>query len=107
MSIQVPEEERVCVNCKYYRAIWWSIFAWADRIIGTGADYHRCIKGGTETKVNKVTGKKSIKINSGPCATNRSVYRCDSENMAISSFEPSNKWLKRKENLFKILKSTE
>lgn len=96
----LPRKERVCVNCRHYlRNI--TPYALFALLIDDGQEFHRCTKNKIVERFNTITGKKKIKIEHVSCLSQKGYLgACDEENR---SWEPSEKWKKKKENLFKVL----
>jgi hypothetical protein len=102
----LPREERVCVNCKHYRKsrnpIAWLAYCLGDQHI------HRCTLDSRQESFNIITGKVAIKIKDRSCQIQRS-YTGGCHNPSDSSvpprWEPSERWMRKKEHLFKILKT--
>lgn len=98
----LPREERVCVNCEnYQRRI--NVNSLFFFLFGDTSYFHRCILNGKKETLNTITGRVTIKIVDNACAeTNGYSGDCHGENRF---WKPSDKWKKKKENLFKILKT--
>lgn len=94
----LPREEKTCVNCEHYRRNW-SPFALVDLLFDNGALFHRCTRKGTTVRFNTITGKKTVKLHDRSCIDSQG-FDCGHENR---NWEPSEKWKKKKENLFKML----
>jgi hypothetical protein len=93
------KEDRACVNCRHFRRFW-NPFALLDIIFGSGEDHYRCIRDGVQRDFNPITGRVKIKVNSRSCEAARE-YRSECNHGA--AWEPSERFARRKENLFKVI----
>lgn len=98
----ITEQDRACINCKNLVRRW-NLFALMDIWFDNGASHYRCAWNGKSEKIDPVTGKVTVKIETVPCNFRRKS-RSDVCGPKGERWEPNERFLKNKKNLFKVLK---
>lgn len=95
---QFTKQERVCVNCRHHRRSW-SFQGITGLLFESGdGDHHLCALRGTREELNPITGRVRVSEDLRSCRRmlNDDCQRGD-------GWEPSERFARRKENLFKVI----
>jgi hypothetical protein len=101
MNTHFTQEDRACTNCKHYSRNF-SLEALVHLANGNDYYFRQCSYKGAVKNIDLVTGKQTIKIQKNSCREMRNggFGKCSEE--AIH-WQPSAKFKKKKENLFKFI----
>lgn len=101
MENNFTNKDRICLNCKHLRRDW-NLVGIVSLIASDGRFHYRCIRN-LEEEMDPITGRVMITGNELSCryARGRDLY-CENGEV----WEPSKKFLNKKENLFKVIVST-
>lgn len=91
----VDEKTRLCKDCKHMQRSW-NPFEWITKY-----QRYRCTFDGKSESQCPVTGKVKITLVSVSCVNSREIGgRCEPRGR---NWEPSDRFLNKKENLFKLI----
>jgi hypothetical protein len=100
---KITKTDRACINCKYLKRRWTPsgiISLIVSKIMNTHAlDHLHCARSKSEIHFNSVTGKQTIIAKTQSCFSMRSAD-CG---WSGALWEPSERWKKNPDNLFKML----
>lgn len=104
MTTEYTKQDKTCINCKKLVRRW-NPLALLDLLIDGGDSHYQCMYEVHE-KMNPITGKLKVTINTRSCRGMRRYADTDVCGPNGKMWEPSERFLKKKENLFKVLVNT-
>lgn len=106
MDNQYTHADRACKNCKHHQQRW-NPTAMINLLFGDDSDHHRCMFNGIADQFDPVTGKHIVVVRTRSCRLCRDGDDGSYCGESGLYWEPSKRFLAKKENLFKVLANTD